>query len=252
VRELDATGAFEAMIQDRCSERLVPFKWGTALFRLDMPRVHDQNLLRVEREFESVSARDLATEADRIQRPAGLSHRKVIVPDEAAGERLSPEFSELSWRRGRHVVMAHRGPAPEPPAHPVVEVESPQLRRARTLAFEQDLGSGASAQVAASLDLIASSVARARGFAVEIDGEFVSWCILYEENGIGQVDDVVTASPHRQRGYARSVVSAATRASLESGNEITFLVADEDDWPKELYAKLGYEPIGRRYEFTRL
>jgi predicted GNAT family acetyltransferase len=63
---------------------------------------------------------------------------------------------------------------------------------------------------------------------------------------------VVTAGPYRQRGYARAVVSAATRASLEHGNEITFLVADDEDWPKELYAKLGYEPIGRRYEFTRL
>jgi ribosomal protein S18 acetylase RimI-like enzyme len=252
VRELDATWAFEVDIQDRCSERLVPFKWGTALFRLDIPRVHDQNLLRLEREFQSVSARDLAAEADRLQRPAGLSHRKVVVPDEAAGERLSAEFAELTWRRARHVVMAHRGSAPDPPAHPVVDVQSPQLKRARTLAFEQDLGSGASAQVAASLDLIASVVARARGFAVEVDGELVSWCVLYEENGIGQVDDVVTASPHRQRGYARAVVSAATRASLESGNEITFLVADDEDWPKELYAKLGYEPIGRRYEFTRL
>lgn len=230
----------------------MPFKWGTALFRLDMPRVHDQNLLRLEREFESVSARDLAVEADRVQRPAGLSHRKVVVPDEAAGKRLSSEFAELTWRRARHVVMAHRGSAPDAPAHEVVDVESPQLRRSRTLAFEQDLGSGASAQVAASLDLIASVVARARGFAVEVDGEFVSWCVLYEEDGIGQVDDVVTASPYRQRGYARAVVSAATRASLESGNEITFLVADDEDWPKDLYAKLGYEPIGRRYEFTRL
>lgn len=250
--ELDAAWAFEATIQDRCSERSVPFQWGSALFRLDIPRVHDQNLLRVERGFETVSARELAAEADRIQRPAGLSHRKVIVPDEAAGERLSPGFADLSWRRARHVVMAHRGPAPDEPAHPVVDVESPQLRRARTLAFEQDLGSSASAQVATSLDLIASVVARARGFAVEVDGEFVSWCVLYEEEGVGQVDDVVTANPHRRRGYARAVVSAATWASLEAGNELTFLVADDDDWPKELYAKLGYEPIGRRFEFTRL
>src|SRR5436309_1584776 len=56
----------------------------------------------------------------------------------------------------------------------------------------------------------------------------------------------------RRRGYARAVVSAATRASLEARNEITFLVADDEDWPKDLYASLGYEPIGRRFEFTRL
>jgi hypothetical protein len=28
-------------------------------------------------------------------------------------------------------------------------------------------------------------------------------------------------------------------------------VADDDDWPKELYQRLGYARIGGRYEFTR-
>jgi hypothetical protein len=41
------------------------------------------------------------------------------------------------------------------------------------------------------------------------------------------------------------------RASVADGNRTTFLVADDEDWPKELYARLGFEPIGRRYEFTR-
>jgi ribosomal protein S18 acetylase RimI-like enzyme len=252
VSELDLTWDFEAAIQDRCSERREPFEWGTALFRLDMPRVHDQNLLRLESGFDVATAVGLAAEADRLQRPAGLSHRKLVVPDERAGERLSAGFADLSWRRARHVVMAHRGAAPDEPAHPVRQVESPALRTSRTRAFEHDLGSGAAAQVAASLDLIASVVRSARGFAVEADGQFASWCMLYEERGIGQIDDVVTAGPYRRRGYARAVVSAATRASLDSGNQITFLVADDEDWPKDLYARLGYEPIGRRFEFTRL
>jgi ribosomal protein S18 acetylase RimI-like enzyme len=250
--ELDLTWSFEVAIQDRCSERLEPFEWGTALFRLDMPRVHDQNLLRMERGFETVEARELASEADRVQRPAGLAHRKVIVPDEPAGERVSPGFAKLSWRRARHVVMAHRGAAPGEPAHPVREVDPVVLRYSRTRAFEHDLGSGAAAQVAASLELIASVVPLARAFVVEADGEIVSWCVLYVEDHIGQVDDVVTAGSHRRRGYGRAVVQAATRASLDSGNEITFLVADDEDWPKEMYARLGYQPIGRRYEFTRL
>jgi hypothetical protein len=47
------------------------------------------------------------------------------------------------------------------------------------------------------------------------------------------------------------VVGAAVRASLDAGDELTFLVADEGDWPKEWYARLGFEPIGRRYELLR-
>jgi ribosomal protein S18 acetylase RimI-like enzyme len=242
---------FEIAIQDRCAEHTQPFEWGTALFRLDMPRVHDQNLLRMERGFGDVSARELAAEADRVQRPAGLSHRKVVVPDAAAGQELWDEFAELSWRRARHVTMAHRGDAPREPRPPVQETRSAALRDARVKAFEEDLGSVAAGQVAQSLELIAS-VVPARAFAVVLDGEPVSWAMLYEENGIGEIDDVVTATVHRRRGYGRAVVEAATRASLASGNRITFLIADDEDWPKEMYARLGYEPIDMRFEYTRM
>jgi hypothetical protein len=33
---------------------------------------------------------------------------------------------------------------------------------------------------------------------------------------------------------------------------MTFLWADEDDWPKALYVKLGFEVVGRRWRFRRL
>lgn len=250
--ELDETWAFETAIQDRCAQRRESFQWGTALFRLDMPRVHDQNLLRLERGFDTVSARELATEADRLQRPAGLSHRKVVVPDEAAGKRLSGGFAELSWRRARHLVMVHRGEAPAEPAHRVLEVDTAALHGARVRAFAKDLGKGAAGQVAAALELAARAVQSSSSFAVEADGELVSWCVLYQQDGIGQVEDVVTDPAYRRRGYAKAVVAAATRRSLESGDRLTFLVADDDDWPKEMYVRLGFEPIGRRYEFTRL
>src|SRR5437763_16442903 len=123
MRELAATWAFEAAIQDRCAERREPFEWGTALFRLDMPRVHDQNLLRLESGFDVASARELAADADRLQRPAGLSHRKLLVPDEGAGERLAPGFAELSWRRARPGVRPHRGELPAGPLPAAPEVE---------------------------------------------------------------------------------------------------------------------------------
>ena len=39
---------------------------------------------------------------------------------------------------------------------------------------------------------------------------------------------------------------------LDSGASLTFLVADEGDWPKEWYARLGFDAIGRRYELLRI
>jgi ribosomal protein S18 acetylase RimI-like enzyme len=247
---LDVAWAFEIRLQDRCADRIEPFEHGSALFRRDLPRVYDENFLRLERSFDELDARDLAAVADRLQGGAGLAHRKAIVPDEEAGARLSRGFSRLRWRRSVLLTMGHNGEPVGQPAHEVVEPSRRALTEARVRAFADDLGSGAAGQVAGHLELVAS-VVHSRAFAVALDGEPVSWCVLYSEDGVGQIDDVVTAMAFRRRGYARSVVQAAVRASHASGNEFTFLVADDDDWPKEMYTRLGFEPLGRRYEFTR-
>ena len=41
------------------------------------------------------------------------------------------------------------------------------------------------------------------------------------------------------------MVSAAVDAAVAAGHELVFLVADADDWPRDLYAKLGFREIGR-------
>jgi len=239
------------MIQDRCATRTEAFEWGTAIFNENFPRVHDQNLLRLERSLSEVSARELASAADRLQRPAGLSHRKLLVPDRSAGERLAPEFAELAWRRARNLVMAHRGERPAEPRHPVQVVDPVSIHEARVRDAARELDRTAGEQVTRALELIAEVVESSRAFAVLADGEAVSWCVLYEEGGVAEIDAVATTVEHRRRGYGRAVVEAATRAALDSGNELVFLIADDEDWPKELYVKIGYEPIGVRYEFTR-
>ena len=250
VGPLETAWGFEATLQDRCAERTAEFDFGTALFRSDLARVYDENFLRVERGFDEVSGRQLASDADRLQGAAALGHRKIILPDEAAGRRLEHELAQRRFRRSVLLTMVHPGGTPAAPAHPVSEVGMPELRTSRLEAFVSDLHSQAARQIVAHLELLAS-VVPTRAFAVMVDGQAASWCVLYEENGVGQIDDVVTMGRHRRRGFARAVVLAALEASLASGNELTFLVADDDDWPKHLYEEIGFQPVGRRYEFTR-
>jgi hypothetical protein len=45
-------------------------------------------------------------------------------------------------------------------------------------------------------------------------------------------------------------VLAATDAAVAGGADLVFIVAADDDWPKDLYAKLGYEAVGRFWQFT--
>ena len=36
-----------------------------------------------------------------------------------------------------------------------------------------------------------------------------------------------------------------------AGHPLVFLVADDEDWPKELYGRLGFEPRGHSWELVR-
>ena len=88
-------------------------------------------------------------------------------------------------------------------------------------------------------------------FAARVDGVIASYCELYSHGGVGQIEAVGTLDEFRNRGLARATVSRALAASREAGNDLTFLMAREDDWPKELYRKLGFDEVGRAYEFVR-
>jgi hypothetical protein len=40
-------------------------------------------------------------------------------------------------------------------------------------------------------------------------------------------------------------------SAQERGAEVVFIVADDDDWPKHLYARLGFVPVGRKWTFHK-
>ncbi len=55
----------------------------------------------------------------------------------------------------------------------------------------------------------------------------------------------------RGRGFARSLVGHAAALARAEAHQLIFIVADEDDWPKHLYGRVGFEPIGRTKLFHR-
>jgi predicted N-acetyltransferase YhbS len=62
---------------------------------------------------------------------------------------------------------------------------------------------------------------------------------------------VNTLEEHRGRGVGRAVVLAAAAAARASGADLVFLDADADDWPRLLYGRLGFDPVGEAWEFIR-
>jgi predicted GNAT family acetyltransferase len=88
-----------------------------------------------------------------------------------------------------------------------------------------------------------------RYFAARVDGRIASYCELFSREGTGQIESVMTLTASRGRGLAKSTVTRALVESLATGHDFTFLVAEAEDWPKELYRKLGFDDLGHYTKF---
>lgn len=83
------------------------------------------------------------------------------------------------------------------------------------------------------------------------DGKLAAITKLRVDGETAQVEDVYTVPEARGRGFARTLVAHAVRVAQHSGHDVIFIVADDEDWPKHLYARLGFRPARLRWEFHR-
>lgn len=226
-------------------------RFGTALLYEELPRVWSLNYLLVERDLDGATAEALAAEADELLGGAGLRHRKIEVLDDAAGERLAGEFQALGWHVERDLVQPHRRPADrEVDISFVEEVDTETLAPVWAEAMRKDFGSDDDVirQLTEHKQVLAAD--GARFFAARIDGVLASYCDLYSDGRTAQIEAVQTLERFRNKGLARAVVAGALAASEAEGHDLTFLLADDADWPKQLYEKLGFDVVGSVYEFT--
>ncbi|MDQ2984611.1 MAG: GNAT family N-acetyltransferase [Actinomycetota bacterium] len=238
-------------VEERSAGRVVPFSHGQAFLREELPRVYDLNFLRVTK--QGASAEQLAAETERVQGPLGHRHRRVDLWDEAEARRLEPGFAALGWKPQWLVVMPHRGAPDREGSTEVREVDHETLRPLWTEGIRSEPFGQDDEVVRQLLEhrAVSEQAVPTRYFAALVDGRVASFCELFSADGVGQIEGVLTLPERRGRGLARSVVLKALEESRAGSNELTFLVAEEDDWPKELYAKLGFETAGRYAQFLR-
>jgi ribosomal protein S18 acetylase RimI-like enzyme len=247
--ELARVHRFEREI-DLAGTETVASPLGVGVLTPELPLRQDSNYLMLER---AGGAGEAIGEADRILGEAGRAHRVIVTFDEELAGRLVPQFQALGWQRNRHVLMVQRRePEKRADLSIVREVDESALRTGRTTAIlAQPWGSKELAQQLLDSKLLIAKRAQTRFFGVEVDGEIVAWTDLYVAQGVGQVEDVATEPEHRGKGYATAVVLHAVEEARRAGADLVFLVADDEDWPKELYARLGFDPIGRVHKFIR-
>jgi ribosomal protein S18 acetylase RimI-like enzyme len=236
---------------DMSGSRVEPFLFGSAVFTPELPLRHDSNYLLVDTVPADVSAAELVEKAELVQGAAGLEHRLLFFRDAELGERFAPDLVNLGWRCDRHVIMAQRRePERALDTRIVSEVSEADLREARgrqILSYPW----GTREVARQLLEAKRRIPVEARFFAVITDGAVASYGDLYLDGKVAQVDDVATLPEQRGRGYASAVVLRAVGEARERGAELVFLVADAENWPKELYRRLGFDEIGAILKLLR-
>jgi GNAT superfamily N-acetyltransferase len=251
VDDLDRFLAFERRILPRMSTRTEPFDHGTAYFDDDVRERFISNFLLIDRHQPQVSAETLIEDADRILGGGGYRHRLLAVVDEADGDRLAPGFRAHGYVAEPSVQMVLRRPPDRPAALAAEECSFAESRSLTEEIYRRE---------ALTPDAIPSFVDQheswersigARRFVARVDGALAGECELYIDGADAQVEFVDTLEEFRGRGVARAVVLGAAEAARTSGADRVFILADENDWPKELYRRLGFDPVARRWEVQR-
>ena len=246
--DLNRAVAFQRAADEALAERIVPFTYGKGLFNDSLPRVWDRNFAALGL-GERPPLAELLAEVERIH--SSVTHRKLSVDDDAFGVEIAPLLRERGWTTTRLVVMAHRR---DPPA-----VDLFATREVSHDAVSQAWADGNRAEPYGHDEEVVRQLVDAqhlRRMAVDVryfaafEGDTVaSHCELFSDGRTAQIESVVALPQFRGRGLGKAVVARALAAALKD-HDFVFILADADDWPKELYTKLGFEPIGHIWDFV--
>ncbi len=245
--------ALERRLLERLSTRIEPFEHGVAYLDEEYRERWNSNFLLVDRPLEGAGAESLIAAADGILGGAGYAHREVIVRDDLAGERFAPTFVQRGFTVERNVLMVHRREPDRAPGLPAEELPFAEVKPLLREIYRRDtkMTSEETARRFTEQHGKNERVLGARFFVARLEGTLAGNCELYVDGADAQVEFVDTLEEFRGRGVARAVVLAAVAAARAAGATGVFIVADEDDWPKDVYARLGFDRIGRTWQLIR-
>lgn len=242
----DLVREFRRRVEERAATRRVPSASGLGLFHDEARDVYDANGLRVD-VAEPPDAAALAAEADALME--GFFHRRVAI--DGPQPRLDNGFRALGWEVTPHLVMELRRPLDRAVDDSMV-CELPfddVLDTRRLVTLREPWGDPT---LADALDLARRRIHDAvptRWFAARCDGQLAGYCELRSDGRVAQIEDVNVLYEFRGRGLGRALVQHASGEA--AGSEVVFLEALADDWPRELYARMGFDVVAERRLYTR-
>jgi GNAT superfamily N-acetyltransferase len=215
-----------------------------------LPRVWSLNHVRVTEPIEFDEAVALADE-----HLSELPYRQVLVEHQDSGERVEPAFRGAGWRVERELTMALLSePDREVDTAAVIEPAESELLAMMDRWTGEDVErvTPEGRRQVVEQNRLAWRARAARRFGIlGGGGAMAAMALLYSGGRTAQVEDVYTVPEERGHGFARALVTHAAATARDAGHELTFIVADDDDWPKRLYGRIGFEPLGCVWLFHR-
>jgi GNAT superfamily N-acetyltransferase len=247
-----AVEALAAEADDRARRRIDGPDGLFAVVDERWPRSHDSNKVVARWPVEPDV---LLAFTEKALGGAGVPHRQVVVL--ADGSRAAAAAQAVGYTVARVLIMALPGDTDVPAPDPAIDVRAVNEATVRPL-LEQTWQAGSPEleletvrQLVERRDAYASGGAVTPFVAYAADGVPVAHADLRVRGSVAEIDTVGTLPEHRNRGYARALILSAVRLARTSGADLVFLQADADDWPRDLYARLGFATVGTAYELHR-
>jgi GNAT superfamily N-acetyltransferase len=225
---------------------LEPWACGTVRRATRYPSYFDFNAVLVERD-PAMSVEELVAFADRSL--AGLAHRRIDFDVVAAAERYRAGFEARGWQAMRLLWMHHEAPPPPGPDVVVEQVAYDSVYDLRAAWHRKDFPTEDYAahypdarEVALRRD--------AQVLAVRDAGRPIAFAQIERDAHAAEITQVYVHPDHRGGGLG----TALTRAAIAASGDVQdlWILADDEDRPKQLYARLGFRPAWTTMEFLRL
>jgi ribosomal protein S18 acetylase RimI-like enzyme len=225
---------------------LEPWEHGTVARATRYPRYFDFNVVRVE-DDPDLSVDALVKFADEAL--AGLAHRRVDFEVVAAAEQLRAGFEAIHWKATRLVWMHHAAPMRAVEGVAVEEVPYDAVRDLRVAWHLEDFpDQDPTAHYDEARDVALRR--HAQVLAVLESDAPVAFAQLERDGDAAEITQVYVQLEYRGSGRG----TAVTREAINAAGDVRdlWIVADDEDRPKQLYARLGFRPAWTAMEFLRL
>lgn len=223
-----------------------PIEAGCVVLTPSLPAVWSINQVRMALPLGFEALVELAEE-----QLAGIPYVQIVLENQDTGPELEETFRAAGWKTEREVLMLLCArPDRDTDTSVVTDAGEDEVAEMMGRWYGEDRLGPRELDQLVEFSRRESRACEDRLLGVRSsDGALVAITKLRGDGKTAQVEDVYTAHEARGRGYARALVSRAVELARADNHDLIFINADDNDWPQHLYARIGFRPFGRLWQF---